>query len=165
MATAPAPTTASSVERSARTCGSCDNECNSLQSCQAGACVCATGFASCGDACVHLDTDADHCGECGNACAAACSGGECVDDCTDFPDQCGSSCTDTESDSLNCGECGKSCEGDRVCIAGECRKYDLAECDSCPCDCPGGNETCCISEFVGSAVCVDADDCDGGGGG
>ena len=64
--------------------------------------------------------------------------GVCVDNCDGFPDQCGNSAPNTNFDPLHCGECGHACEVDQVCVGGECRGYDPAPCDQCPCDCNGG---------------------------
>jgi hypothetical protein len=110
---------------------------------------------------VNLDNDPQHCGDCGMACPAACGGGQCVDNCDGFPDSCGNSCTNTEFDPLNCGECGHTCDANELCVSGECRNYEPAPCDQCPCDCNEG--MCCDFPFLDIAVCVHSDRCGTGG--
>ncbi len=51
--------------------------CGAGSVCSGGTCVCSTGFDSCQNQCVDLDTSASHCGACGRSCFPA-QGGTCA---------------------------------------------------------------------------------------
>ena len=92
-------------------------------------------------------------------CDGPCGGGECVPSCDGFPEQCEQSCTDTDIDPLHCGECDERCDADEVCIEGECRDAQPAQCNTCPCDpCDG---SCCETPYSNGPVCVGGDACGG----
>jgi alpha-tubulin suppressor-like RCC1 family protein len=87
------------LENNPNHCGSCEVQCGIGLVCNAGACEaptlippvapappslnpptvsCDDGAFMCGEACVDLQTNADHCGACGNACAfGTCQAGRC----------------------------------------------------------------------------------------
>lgn len=62
-------------------CGSCEAECADGETCIEGVCVadCAAPSATCGGACVDVQTSVAHCGSCDTACAAhgECTAGQC----------------------------------------------------------------------------------------
>lgn len=81
---------------------------------------CSSALASCGSACVNLQTDVNNCGACNTKCATgqSCSAGKC--ECAGGLAACGSSCVNMQSDGDNCGACGTVCSGGQVCSQGQC---------------------------------------------
>jgi hypothetical protein len=140
-----------------------------------------------GDACVDLETDAQHCGACDNVCPAGvpCSAGSCV--CPDGQEICDSACVDTQSDPQHCGGCGSGCAPDEVCSMGACAdtcaaltdcggacvdtQTDSENCGSCGNACGGGND--CVNggcdcagdgiSFVAEVEPILVDECTGMG--
>jgi hypothetical protein len=125
--------------------------------CVDGGCQCRAGLAECAGTCVDLRSDVSHCGECDQPCAGACVDGECVADCAAPNTLCGTSCVDLDSNPLHCEECGNSCEADEVCVAGSCRDFAFAGCDSCPCEC--AEAVCCESALFDAVLCVHDEAC------
>jgi hypothetical protein len=84
-----------------------------------------------GDACVDLETDAQHCGECGNACpdGLPCIAGACT--CPDGQQLCEDICVDLQTDPQYCGSCSNNCAPGQVCSLGECADGcgELTDCD------------------------------------
>jgi hypothetical protein len=111
-----------------------------------------------GDACVDLQTDAQHCGTCDNACPAGvtCSAGSCV--CPDGQDLCDGACIDTQSDPQNCGGCGSPCAPDEVCWMGVCADTcaELTDCDGACVDTQTDSANCgsCGNACDGGSACV-----------
>ncbi|MGE5786133.1 MAG: SUMF1/EgtB/PvdO family nonheme iron enzyme [Myxococcales bacterium] len=81
-------------------CGSCEHACGEHSSCQAGQCVCETGYVPCADACVSLKDNPDHCGACDKRCSES-------EDCVE--DQC--------VIRASCGEGSKDCNGESCCTS------------------------------------------------
>ena len=165
-------------------CGGCGIECGADEVCaggvcvfacdcdpqlevyNAGACECREGFERCGEDCVQTVNDPSHCGGCNNDCGDEfCIEDECVDQCGLLA-ECSGACTDFDIDPLNCGDCGNVCESDELCAFGVCRYFEPfapEECDECPCEgaCEDAEEglTCCYSELLDLAVCLDTPVC------
>jgi hypothetical protein len=61
-------------------CGSCDNACESDQSCSNGLCTCKDGYTNCNGSCSDTNSDPANCGACGIACESdeICDGGACL---------------------------------------------------------------------------------------
>lgn len=112
---------------SSKTCGTCDLQCSSSDTCCEGACV---------DPDVFFQENPDHCGACGTSCGDGryCCQGECLsatgpmtpacactDDCGDKA-CCGDACRDLEKDKANCGACGRKCAPGETCSRGMCRR-------------------------------------------
>jgi hypothetical protein len=79
------------------------------------------GCETCGgNACVDLQSDAEHCGACDNACpmGIACVSGSCA--CPDGQQTCAGACVDTSADPQHCGGCGTACTPNEVCSMGTC---------------------------------------------
>jgi hypothetical protein len=144
----------------AQHCGSCDLRCFDSQICQAGGCACAAGTDLCArvtlsvadntvtgaasdQACVNLQSDAQHCGSCGNVCTGGqvCAQGSCA--CPTGQTFCSDRCVDLASNLQNCGVCGNACTGGQVCDSGTCA-------------CPAGQTLCdgeCTDTQTDSAHC------------
>ena len=109
----------------------CDGACSSTEAC-------------CAEACVDLETSAEHCGACGQTCAAgerccgdagcaACCGdadcptdhtcqmGGCVLSCSMEEETCGDVCALLDSDPKHCGMCGNDCLADHPCMNNVCQ--------------------------------------------
>jgi hypothetical protein len=73
-----------------------------------------------GDACIDLESSAQHCGACDSPCppGVACVAGECA--CPAGTEACDGACVDTMADGTHCGGCGRACEAGLVCNAGTC---------------------------------------------
>lgn len=143
-------------------CGGCGVTCQADEFCDSGSCACRPGLTDeCGGGCVSLATDPANCGECDRTCGDFCQAGQCVGDCSDGRSECDGICTDTDSDPLNCGDCGDVCAVDRVCIDGECRRFEVPiACDSCPCDgCSEDFDRCCTYPGGAIPICVNAESC------
>ena len=84
-----------------------------------------------GNACVDVETDADHCGDCATACpdGTLCSAGSCS--CFGGEALCESSCVNLDADPQHCGDCGTACGPNKVCWMGVCADScaDLTDCD------------------------------------
>lgn len=92
--------------------------------------------ASCGMACVDLNSSPAHCGACGNACAigGSCASGSCG--CPSGQADCNGTCRELNTVS-NCGTCGNTCAIGATCTAGQCQ-------------CPPGQTVCngaCFASF------------------
>jgi hypothetical protein len=73
-----------------------------------------------GDACIDLESSAQHCGACDSPCppGVACVAGECA--CPAGTEACDGACVDTMADGSHCGGCGRACEAGLLCNAGTC---------------------------------------------
>ena len=144
-----------------RWCGSSHQDCDDDEYCSGGTCVCRPGLDRVGSSCVDFDTDPMHCGGVGIDCSTmgtmvTCRG-SCEDACTTGQTNCSNACVDLQTDPFHCGACAGEdtrCESDRICISGDCRRYEPARggCGDCT-----GDETCCT--YGGNQVCVDDDTC------
>lgn len=134
------------LEIDSRHCGTCGHACGRGAVCQQGQCVCAPGWADCGDGvCVNLQTDRAHCGRCEQTCSRPylCQAGQCVcggegqrcvdtrftvcgipdfGACTENIDCCSDACDRDIPDDPEgrCAPCrGVFCEPNRPCCGGE----------------------------------------------
>ena len=150
-------------------CGSCDNVCDSTESCQNGICTpipiearCPAPKKVCGDLCVDIRSDREHCGECNHLCEPdeLCKNRTCVKSCEAPETACSDGCHDLNNDTKNCKTCGHDCnaglaEGAApfVCVNGEC----VNDCPESELIC-GGN---CTNPKTNKNYCGAADDCKG----
>ena len=137
----------------------CEDACDRFtELCANEVCSCRPGLTACGGACVDILASAPHCGGCDDPCAQVCEGGQCVASCTAPNQECGGACVDTATDAQHCGACNDPCDADEVCVAGDCRDYEQAPCDSCPCD-ECGSEVCCDVPPIPGPICVNENAC------
>ena len=118
-----------------------------------------TGCETCGgDACVDLQSDAQHCGECGNACpdSLPCEAGACA--CPDGQQLCDDACVDTQSDPQHCGGCSSPCAPNQVCSQGGCANDcgQLSECNGACVDLDSNPDHCgeCDNPCAQGSVCM-----------
>jgi hypothetical protein len=115
---------------------------------------CSEGQTRCGERCVNLQTNERHCGSCSNRCRSTqtCCKGRCVN---------------LQTNERHCGSCSNRCAEGQECVGGMCQGggcpsgttlcASIGVCvpnttcppnqtynpDSCACECPEGDETCC----------------------
>jgi hypothetical protein len=133
------------AQTDAQHCGGCDTHCNgeSREICQAGACVCPSGYMKCSigenfSICFDTQNDRYHCGGCNTTCpnGQTCTGGACVAiTCAQGQTLCGNDCTNLQTDPYHCGTCETHCGGE----SGE-------SCQQGTCVCPGGQTRCMVGE-------------------
>ena len=150
-------------------CGSCDNQCGPLSSCQNGECECAGGLTNCDGQCVNLDFDIANCGACNSPCGAeqTCVDGtcQCMDLCDD-QNECTEDICDAEHgcvhenlDGITCDD-GDPCTHNDMCYEGICSglPVDIYCSDECligHCDTDTGEQECIPRE----GPCDDDDQC------
>jgi len=88
----------------------------------------------------------------------------CVQQCPTGQQTCNNSCVNTQTDARNCGGCNNTCATDEVCVAGNCRQFEIAlGCTTCPCpiSCGGGgfNQCCTYPKDPTLVICVQANNC------
>ncbi|MFT4038689.1 MAG: hypothetical protein QM692_10955 [Thermomicrobiales bacterium] len=142
--------------------------------------ACASGATRCGDACVNLQTDAQHCGSCNSRCGngVACVDGKCPSSCPASQIRCVDLCVDPTSNENHCGGCGRKCKGDETCLGGVCGcadgtttscpnnlcvdlQTDDEHCGTCGNAC-ADNEACRNGACVASPCAGNQIDCGGG---
>lgn len=119
------PTNTFDLNNDEETCGACDVQCGSSETCCEGSCI---DEGSLGD-------DVNNCGACGVRCGLGlyCCQGECLSaqgpmagvcactsDCGD-KSCCGDKCRDLQADEAHCGACGRKCAKNQSCVSGVCR--------------------------------------------
>lgn len=162
-------------------CGTCNNACDTNESCSSGRCRCEGGgncsgeptdFCCLGVGCVDLNADRANCGSCGVTCGPgeSCVDGECRcggdAPCGPEQDCCLDECRNVLTDAAFCGTpgtgegCSNSC-GDNPCVDGRCEcPAGWTDCAG-DCDCnTGDGERCCDGVCTSGECCTDAD-CEG----
>jgi hypothetical protein len=106
--------------------------------------VSGTTWCSNANACVDLNTQAQHCGDCNTACSGTangqpnCSNGVCGIVCNSGYTLCGSSCDNLSSDVNHCGSCTSQCTSTQTCSGGSC----IFDCSRCSCGCNLAHTVC-----------------------